>query len=162
MSNLLPSRVVSISLNALVGVKIYMENSPRCGGLIVRPHKTTLLITCGSNSESFLVDEPETCNYTVEMKSKIACLGGDGDDGLSGGAIFLIILFVCIFLYVAIGCIVCMKKYEKRGLDACPHKDFWFAIPGLTKDGCIFTVGKIKGCFGSKTITTSSGEYESA
>jgi len=140
------------------GVKIYLENSSCKLGQM---RETTLLITCGS-VEDFIVTEGSTCHYTIEMKSKAACLHDSGDGGISGGTVFLIILLVSVFLYVAIGCAVCIKKYERRGLDACPHKDFWAAIPGLVKDGCSFTVGKLKGLCGSKTITTSSGEYESA
>jgi len=119
-----------------------------------------LRLTCGqSNTVQFT--EPEDCHYIAEFANKASCSGGD-DDGLSGGSIFLIILMSAAFLYVAVGCGICYKKYEKRGLDACPHKDFWFALPGLVKDGVVFSIGKIKNLVGSKTITTSAGEYESA
>jgi len=156
-----PSFSLIDSAKPEAGVKVFFENSSCKLGQM---RETTLLVTCGS-AEDFIVTEGtggNICHYTIEMKSKAACLHDSGDGGISGGTVFLIILLVSVFLYVAIGCAVCIKKYERRGLDACPHKDFWAAIPGLVKDGCSFTVGKLKGLCGSKTITTSSGEYESA
>jgi len=87
-------------------------------------------------------------DFVLTYDHPAGCPASGGSGGLSGGWIFLIILLVVTVLYIGIGCAVCIKKYEKRGIEACPHKDFWCAIPGLAKDGCAFTVGKIKGCFG--------------
>jgi len=144
------------------GVEVVLRNGDKCrsGWTNVDP-VVTLRLTCGSE-DMIQVDETNQCEFIIEFVNKATCKGAGFDDDLSGGAIFLIVLMVSAVLYVGVGCGICYKKYEKRGLDACPHKDFWFALPGLVKDGVVFSIGKIKTLFGSKTITTSAGEYESA
>lgn len=147
--------------DASAGVEATFTNGDQCyKGWQNVDRQVKVRFTCAS-SNKLQVDETEDCVYVVEFANTATCGGGD-DDGLSGGAIFLIILMVSVILYVGVGVGICYKKYEKRGIEACPHKDFWFSIPGLVKDGVVFTIGKIKGLCGSSTITTSSGEYEAA
>ena len=63
---------------------------------------------------------------------------------------FIIILCVVIPLYVIIGCIYKSQKLGATGMEKCPNVEFWRDLPSLVKDGCAFTVVKLKGlCGGS-------------
>lgn len=116
---------------------------------------------CSPDEGNFLIKNiPGTCIYDLKFPTPIACGGGGaGEKGISGGTVFLIIVLVSVFLYVVIGCIYNVKKNLMPVSEACPHKTFWLSIPGLVKDGCVFTWGKLRSLCG-KTQTTSSGEYE--
>jgi len=72
-------------------------------------------------------------------------IGSGNDTGTSGGTVFLIILMVLIPVYIAGGCIFMRKKRGTVTMkESCPHYEFWSAIPGLVKDGCIFSAKKTK------------------
>jgi len=63
----------------------------------------------------------------------------------------LIILIVIIPVYIVGGCIFMRKQRGTTTMaESCPNNEFWFAFPGLVKDGCAFTVAKIKGCTSRK------------
>lgn len=82
--------------------------------------------------------------------------------GLSGGSIFLIILFVGLILYCLFGCVLNVKKNGKAvGLDAVPQREFWFvALPLLVKEGCIFTKGKCMGLKTNSNATSGATAYD--
>lgn len=50
---------------------------------------------------------------------------------------------------MAIGYAYMYRFKEARGVEAVPNIAFWRELPGLLKDGCVYTWGKIKG-IGSK------------
>ena len=94
-----------------------------------------------------------SCNYVISFPTKLACgghgpgkSGGGGGGGLSGGSVFVIIFFVVVPVYIAAGCFWNYRKSQGAGnwRDWCPNQAFWFAIPGLVKDGCVYTYAKIK------------------
>lgn len=128
------------------------------------PRETHLLVKCAKQADiSWTISEPSSCVYQVNLAHPVACSGGgDDNNGLSGGAIFLIIVFSVLAAYFLFGFLICRFKFGRTGLDSCPNRAFWCSLPGWYIAGCGFTVGKIKGCCGSKTITSSSGEYEEA
>jgi len=71
--------------------------------------------------------------------------GSVAEGGTSGGTIFLIILIVVIPVYIVAGCL--FMRYQRGTVtmkESCPHFEFWSTIPGLIKDGCIFTAKKLK------------------
>jgi hypothetical protein len=72
-------------------------------------------------------------------------IGTGSEGGTSGGTVFLIILMVVVPLYIIGGCIY---MRHQRGTvtmkESCPHYECWSVIPGLMKDGCIFTAKKLK------------------
>jgi len=81
--------------------------------------------------------------------------GGDGgrkkkDDGpaISGGWIFIIILSGLTVLYFVAGAVFNKFVRHKEGLEIIPNVEFWVALPGLVKDGFLFTYRKIAGLFG--------------
>jgi len=103
--------------------------------------------------ESGTLPLPPCATYTwgavVDFGVVIGSGGPGGDGGLSGGSVLLIILIVLIPVYIIGGCIFMRKQRGTTTMsESCPHSEFWFAFPGLVKDGCVFTVGKIKQCTG--------------
>jgi hypothetical protein len=62
-----------------------------------------------------------------------------------GGTAFVVVVFVGGFLYV-VGTVLYNKfKLGKTGKELAPHPEFWLSLPGLIKDGFIFTFTKIRG-----------------
>jgi hypothetical protein len=152
--------------NKSSGLSLVFKNGEKCkpSPMVVKDRILTLRLTCDKTAKErkLTIDETDECVYEVDVKSALAC-GNGASDGLSGGALFLIVVFSVILCYIVFGCIICVVKFGKSiGPDACPQKDFWCALPGFFVAGIGFTIGKIKGCMGSKTITTSSGEYQEA
>jgi len=108
--------------------------------------------------------ETPTHFYHLEWTSQYVCpTHGDGDGdgdggggdgggggGISGGWIFIIILFSLIFLYFVCGVLFQAFYVKARGLDMIPQKDFWFALPGLFIAGHVYTYTKIRGLFGAR------------
>merc|ERR1711871_469646 len=70
--------------------------------------------------------------------------GGGSGSGVSGGWIFIIVLFGVTILYCAIGFGVNFKKGEE-GMDRIPQRDFWTKLPGYVKDGCMVTAACLSG-----------------
>eukprot|EP00004_Rigifila_ramosa_P007937 TRINITY_DN19122_c0_g1_i1.p2 TRINITY_DN19122_c0_g1~~TRINITY_DN19122_c0_g1_i1.p2 ORF type:complete len:229 (+),score=46.03 TRINITY_DN19122_c0_g1_i1:3-689(+) len=97
-------------------------------------------------STSLLVETTATpCEYIIHFPTSLACdLGGDESGGLSGGSIFLIIFFVGTFLYCA-GGVVYNQRQGVTGIEMVPNIQFWRELPGLVKDGCVFTKTKLTG-----------------
>eukprot|EP00295_Goniomonas_pacifica_P004278 CAMPEP_0175826630 /NCGR_PEP_ID=MMETSP0107_2-20121207/11865_1 /TAXON_ID=195067 ORGANISM="Goniomonas pacifica, Strain CCMP1869" /NCGR_SAMPLE_ID=MMETSP0107_2 /ASSEMBLY_ACC=CAM_ASM_000203 /LENGTH=358 /DNA_ID=CAMNT_0017139277 /DNA_START=10 /DNA_END=1086 /DNA_ORIENTATION=+ len=63
----------------------------------------------------------------------------------SGSAIFLLYLFLFIFFYVFGGCALNIRANQTQlGLASCPNRKFWEELPGLVKDGCVFSQDKVK------------------
>merc|ERR1711871_852623 len=76
-------------------------------------------------------------DYTIHLSA--------GVGGLSDGSLFLILtFFVFLPLYLGGGMIYNYKVKEKRGIEMVPNLEFWRALPGYTKVGCIYSYGKAK------------------
>jgi hypothetical protein len=66
--------------------------------------------------------------------------GSTAPSGISGGTILCIIFIVSLALYIGIGVTWQYKRNDARGLDLIPNREFWSStLPGLVKDGCIFS-----------------------
>lgn len=155
------------------GVRMTLNNGDNCEDQttgVFGPRTVHIDFGCSSLiSPSFAVTQTGDCVYNVKYDSPQGCYkesvdpnpnpNPTNDEGLSGGTIFLILVIVVSFVYVVGGCLFNYFKNGLRGLDACPQKEFWFGLPGLVRDGCAFTFGKIRSLC-TKTETTTSGEYE--
>ena len=66
--------------------------------------------------------------------------------GLSGGSLFLILLFCCALpLYIGGGLYYNVKvKQQEMGWTALPHREYWVQLPGLVKDGCLYSYRTLK------------------
>ena len=65
--------------------------------------------------------------------------------GISGGWVFIIILFVSTILYFLAGTVYKAKVKGAAGVEAVPNIDFWRDLPSLVKDGVSFCVGLVRG-----------------
>jgi len=60
--------------------------------------------------------------------------------GLSGGGIFLILVFCLFAVYVAAGITYNVVRKKATGKEIIPNIEFWSSLPGLVKDGVMFIV----------------------
>lgn len=147
------------------GDKCFPGEAPRVG---------TIEFKCLAGTKVGAVSIENTgCTYSITMETECACAGGCGSSGkkgggggLSGGWVFMILLFVFVPLYVVGGC---FYNHKQKGAatwrERCPHPTFWLAIVALTKEGCYFTRDKIKelmggGGGGGKSGGGEEGSYD--
>jgi len=104
----------------------------------------------GAGTDSvFTVREDPGCKFYIQLNTDQSCQPGSGDQGgLSGGSAFLIIMLVLVILYVAGGCFYKRVRLGATTMkEGCPQQQFWFALPGLVKDGCKYTYQRVRtGC----------------
>ena len=72
--------------------------------------------------------------------------------GLTLGSILLIASLVLVVLYVISMVTFNLVKRQARGREVMPHPDFWAGVPGLVKEGCLFTWHSV--------FRRGRGEYE--
>jgi len=117
------------------------------------PKMVQITIKCDHNNEAVQsVSQPDSCVFDIIMSSPHACPTTTKKtspvEGLSGGSIFLIIFFVVAVVYFVGGAFFRYKFQEVEvGVNLVPNLGFWSEIPGLVKDGCVFTYEKIRGRF---------------
>jgi hypothetical protein len=100
--------------------------------------------------------EPSFNNYHFQWKSVYACPARSGSSGggggLSGGWIFIIVLLSVTVVYFVGG--YCFNRFYRKeeGLsNQIPQYGFWVALPGLVKDGCVYSYRKTAGFVGRAT-----------
>ncbi|CAF2045809.1 unnamed protein product [Rotaria magnacalcarata] len=137
------------------GIVMNMRNAFCNGG----PRLVKVTFICDKNIKkptTMSISEKPTCQFTITIKAAEACpLTKD----LTGGAIFIIILFVLIIVYAVSGVLYNRFKHKESGLALLPHVSFWLHLGGLTLNGCKFTWNCIHSC--SRQTSTSSTTYES-
>lgn len=154
------------------GVQLIAWGQPAASGCEpsgVRSSEIT--ITCDSSvtgpTATLTGLDDSTCVYKFALTHASACAGGNNNDNgggssLSGGSVFLIIFFVSLFVYVVAGCFY--KRYKKGTtgmVESCPNNEFWMAVPGLVKEGFLYTFHKVKSlCGGGGGSTSSKSSYE--
>jgi len=138
------------------GVGIFYDGGEACGGT---PRTSTINIICDTSTEATLVSATEStgCDLIFTMRSKHACpsAGGGGGKGggsggskkLSPGSILLIIVLVGAVVYLAAGVFYRTKFQGAEGINRVPNIELWISLPGLVKDGFLFTYNKIYGLF---------------
>jgi hypothetical protein len=127
-----------------------------------------LTILCPSNGVSeenprFLNLNEDTMTYSFGWTHTAACAGSattspggttdpnnnnnnnNNNDGskLDDGWVMIILLFVFLLLYCVGGAMV-MYTRGARGVEMMPHKSFWTDFPTLVRDGCKYTLSKIR------------------
>jgi len=135
---------------------VYTNQEDRCqfGTL---PRIVNINIACDPKAKTETVvslTEPAVCVYDIAMTSPVACpkvpTKSSSGMAISGGTLFLILLLIIVVLYIVGGVIFRYKFREvEPGLGLLPHLGFWTVIPGLVKDGFIFTFDKIRGIRGN-------------
>eukprot|EP01088_Endostelium_zonatum_P011420 TRINITY_DN25554_c0_g1_i1.p1 TRINITY_DN25554_c0_g1~~TRINITY_DN25554_c0_g1_i1.p1 ORF type:complete len:275 (-),score=61.05 TRINITY_DN25554_c0_g1_i1:65-889(-) len=127
---------------------------------VLPPRSATIDFVCDATLDPGALaaknpDEEPTHSYHLEWRTKYACGGsppsppnnGGGDDegGLSVGWILIIVFFGLLVLYFLIGAGVQKFYFKSEGVEIIPNHGFWFAFPGLVKDGNVYTYRKISG-----------------
>jgi hypothetical protein len=111
--------------------------------------------------------ESPTHDYHLTYRTTFACptTGGDGGDGggdggdggggpaISGGWIFIIILFSLIIIYIVGGMLYNRYRRDLRGVEMIPNHEFWFALPGLVIAGNVYVYQKARGLCGKSYET---------
>jgi len=70
--------------------------------------------------------------------------GGDDDGGLAGGWIFIIVLGCVTIVYFAGGFAFNRFYRKEEGItNQIPQYEFWSSLPGLVKDGCVYSYNKV-------------------
>ena len=119
-----------------------------------RQYDLNLKISCdGASSYQFvgttytLHTTPVVPQINVVLSSKYACgvppHAAPVDHGLSGGAVFVIIVFVGIPVYMILHVAFNVIVGKRRGADAIPG--FWKSGASAIKDGCLFVTRGCKG-----------------
>jgi len=112
----------------------------------------TLAFVCDELNKigSASCSETITCNYAFTFYTSYACdsntngsASSTSTDGLSGGSIFLLILFLCLFVYCVAGYAYNTRKNQDGGWkdykNNIPNLGFWCMVPQWTKAGCMVT-----------------------
>jgi len=97
----------------------------------------------GSNSAPTCSSTQQKNGYKYTLNTAAAC--PTSPKGLSGGSVFLILLFVFAAVYLIGG--VAYNKFQRHesGLELIPNIEFWREFPGLVQDGVVFVVHKVRG-----------------
>lgn len=103
------------------------------------------------------MDVVETmCRFKITVRAVGAC---PLEGSMPGGAVFIIILFVGIIIYLLGGIFYNRYKRNQTGLAVLPHLSFWLLISGYFINGCKETWTFIRS-YRSNT-SPSSAKYES-
>jgi Autophagy-related protein 27 len=144
----------SVTVNGKATYQTHSADGDNCVGVTDKPRTSTIIFSCDPDHQVGTLTTSKganDCDYVINFPTSIACGGGGGSPskskGLSGGWVFIIILLCVTPVYIAGGCYWNHRKNpEATWREKCPHAGFWAAIPGLTKDGCVFTYQKLRAC----------------
>jgi len=138
----------SIGLPDGKGVNMTYYGGDYCQGP-KRNRQTSIYIICNTTADPGFIteiieptDPAMTCMYAIKFQSTYGCPSG-GSGGIEVGWIFIIILIIVVFLYLAVGVVYQWKKNHATGLELIPNHEFWRETPGLFKDGCLYAFRKI-------------------
>lgn len=101
----------------------------------------TFTIVCSQkDDDKWTVDSKNDCDLEFKINSRFGCPNGMYGTGSSSyfGLIIKMLLFFAA--YIGLGIAYNMKMQGKEGIEAFPHVEFWANMPGLAKDGVLFTV----------------------
>ncbi|CAH1238356.1 M6PR [Branchiostoma lanceolatum] len=116
---------------------------------------TIVKLVCGS-STVFTVDgeDPDaSTSFYFTLESPECCVKGSGPGptgpnpgpgptitlSISVGSIMCIVFFPTVCIYIVAGVLINKFAREREGRDVVPHLTFWSTLPGLIKDGFLFT-----------------------
>jgi len=122
-------------------------------------YTSTILVLCDPQQHTPLVTVlPDDCDYSFQVITKYGCgsiatsseeqeldSGSSEDDvGEIIALVILILLFVSVILYFALGAIYQKKRHDASTFrEYVIHSEFWCSLPGLVVDGVKFI---FRGC----------------
>ncbi|CAF1341044.1 unnamed protein product [Adineta steineri] len=108
--------------------------------------KVQVFLLC-STSESMQAQRADDNNYIIKIESKCACPGKciDKSNGLTGGAVFIIVLICIITIYLIISIIFLRFVKHEQGINLIPNRTLWLQIGADAMNGVRFTVSKVRG-----------------
>ncbi|XP_041366427.1 uncharacterized protein LOC121381253 isoform X1 [Gigantopelta aegis] len=105
---------------------------------------TSIGLICDNTQESALVfngeTPPSSGHFFFTLNSKHACIKPDSKGGISTGSILCIVFFSVLFVYMVGGVAFQIFVRKESGEKMVPNYVIWSALPGLIKDGILFTV----------------------
>lgn len=119
----------------------------------------TVWLTCRTGGISSLVLKSSTPTYYLfELFSPFACQKAVPipPSQLTAGGVLCIMFVVLVTVYFGGGFIYLFCFKYESGLKAVPHHEFWSSLPGLVKDGFLFSIS----CGGSKRMQQSGPQYD--
>ncbi|KAK7157364.1 hypothetical protein R3I93_008750 [Phoxinus phoxinus] len=114
------------------------------------PRKAMIMISCSkSDKDNFSVVLEDNkkkvgCYYLFELDTKVLCPANSSEttqqtpSKLSGGSIFLIVVFSCLAVYLTGGFLYQRLVVGAKGVEQFPNYAFWSQIGNLSADGCDF------------------------
>lgn len=90
--------------------------------------------------------------YEATLKTAVAC---PIRTSLSGGTIFLLVLFAVAVVYVGFGALYNWRVRGASGMELLPNAAFWREFASLVADGCRFTAARITGRTPPQTQSTA-------
>jgi len=127
-------------------VTVYYYDGKRGG----RGRNAEVRIVCSVGQTSPSVKIMETSNtvnvtYVFTVQTDATCSGGTAKKG--GGLYFIIIFFALIAVYFIGGALYMKFARHAEGREIIPNVEFWVELPGLLKDGCLYsynqTIGRL-------------------
>lgn len=94
----------------------------------------------GTNHYELLLHSPSACRRRVYVRNDSP---EETESHLSTGSVLVIILIVFSSLYFVGGALVLKLLRGAEGREMIPNYDFWVSLPGLVKEGFMFT---LSGC----------------
>ena len=116
-------------------------------------------VQCSGTDQGFATKGDSNQPSFYEIDAIAPCSGGAApigptgtpdhqkdDDSAEGGAggILLIISFSGLVVYFGAGFMYNWKHKNLEGKERIPNLEFWTGLPGLIKEGCRFTLAKVK------------------
>ncbi|XP_028414125.1 uncharacterized protein LOC114537164 [Dendronephthya gigantea] len=100
-----------------------------------------------SSVDQFTIDitSPSLRPRLVQPGSRSSSSSGGG---LSIGSYIIIVFFVVLLIYLVFGAVFMKFRRGATGIYIIPNVGFWASLPGLIKDGFIFTGRKVIGLCG--------------
>ncbi|UJR36379.1 hypothetical protein I4U23_029103 [Adineta vaga] len=112
--------------------------------------KLQVFLICGT-TETVEASEVADKLFLIRIESKCACPGkctytpSKSPIGLTGGTIFLIVLFSILITYLIVTTAFLRLVKHEHGINLIPHRTFWLKIGSNSIYGVRFVLGKIRG-----------------
>ncbi|XP_068202329.1 cation-dependent mannose-6-phosphate receptor-like [Palaemon carinicauda] len=99
-----------------------------------------ILFVCDPFQKEVQIQAPQeltdtSCYLQFIVPNKVICPKAP-DEGLSGGAIFFILLFVTFGAYFTFGFFYLRLVKGAKGIEQIPNVEFWFRLGNILADGC--------------------------